>query len=132
MINSNFRKAPNFSIKYGYSINTSNLGDTANKTYTNAPTIDFDAYIWEKITFKTDYSYTFITNGSETLNEFDLWNASFLYRNKDDSKFEYEVKIANILDAKSRNQVSNSEVAFTLNQTFIQPRFVSFRVVYNL
>ncbi len=98
-INSNFRKAPNFSIKYGYSINTSNLGDTANKTYTNAPTIDFDAYIWEKITFKTDYSYTFITNGSETLNEFDLWNASFLYRNKDDSKFEYEVKIANILDA---------------------------------
>lgn len=131
-LRSNFREAPNFSIRYSYSINNTNQGTSSNKNFTNAPSIDFDAYIWKKVTFKTDYSYTFITNGDKVINEFDIWNASLAYRKNNDAKWEYEIRATNLLNTQARNNVNNSDFAFNLTQTFIQPRFISFRMIYQL
>lgn len=131
-IRTNFMIAPNVSLSYRYSESRNNQGGRDTKFVTTAPTIDFDAYIWKKITFRTDYSYTNQDLGDGNPQSFQNWNASLSYRKNRDAKWEYEIKATNILDIDSqvRNNANNFSV-FT-SETFIQPRFITFRFVYTL
>ena len=131
-IRSNFLEAPNFEVSYRYSIQDSDQGSTRTKFYTNAPTIEFDALIFKKLTFKTDYTYSNLRNEDETINSFDLWNASLAYRKTNDSKWEYELKATNLLDTATRNQTNNGTFSVSTSQYYIQPRFLTLRVIYNL
>ena len=54
------------------------------------------------------------------------------YRKDEDSKWEYEIKATNLLDIDSRIRNSASNLSVRNLETFIQPRFVSFRVRYEL
>ncbi len=130
-LRSNFREAPNFGITYRYSNSDNNQGNTSTRIITNRPSLDFDALIFKKFTFKTDYGYTRQTVGDNT-NTFGLFNANLIYRKENDSKWEYEIKATNILDVDS--SINNNVGGFSVStrEYFIQPRFVTFRAVYNL
>ncbi len=131
-LRTNFKVAPNVSFVYQYSVSINNQGTTKTTFYTNAPTIDFDAYIWDSVTFKTDYAYNRQSIKGGDSDSFQTWNASLSYRKNKDSKWEYEIKASNLLniDSKIRNSADNLSVS--VSETFIQPRFVTFRVRYEL
>jgi hypothetical protein len=128
----NFKVAPNVTLSYRYSINDNNQGGRKSQFITTSPSIDVDAYIWKAVTFRTNYSYTNQNIGNGQSQSFQNWDARLSYRKDRDAKFEYEVNATNLLNISS--QVTNGEngiSAFT-SETFIQPRFVTFRVVYSL
>ena len=130
-LRTNFKVAPNVNIRYRYSIINNNQGDRQTTFYVKSPSIEFDAYIWEKLTFVTDYSYTEQDLGNNS-QAFQNWNASLVYRKDKDAKWEWEFKATNLLniDAQVRNSANNLSVFSA--QTFIQPRFITIRGVYNL
>lgn len=130
-LRSNFREAPNFEIRYTYGLNNSVQGDRPTKIYTNAPAVEFDALIFKKFTFKTDYTYSRQTIDGNS-NSFGLWNANLAYRKTSDSKWEYELKATNLLDTDSRIQNSNGAFSVSTSEYFIQPRFLTARFIYNL
>ena len=94
----NFRDAPNVEIGYRYSISDNDQGQSRTKFYTKAPSIEFDAYIWKKLTFRTDYSYNNFSDEEGTIIDFQLWNASLSYRKNKDAAF---ARIQKMLDGVS-------------------------------
>ncbi len=128
---SNFREAPNFKLRYTYGLSDNDQGTRRTKIYTNAPSAEFDALIFKKFTFKTDYTYNRQTLEGNS-NSFGLWNANLAYRKSSDSKWEYELKATNLLDTDSRVQNSNDAFSVSTSEYFIQPRFVTARFIYNL
>lgn len=131
-LRTNFKVAPNLSIRYNYSISANNQGTRKTVFYTNAPSIDFDAYIWDSVTFRTDYAYNRQKEKGGEVQSFETWNASLSYRKDRDAKWEYEVVATNLLDIDSRVNNSANNLSVSTSQTFIQPRFVTFRVRYEL
>jgi hypothetical protein len=131
-VRTNFKVAPNVSFNYRYSMTNNNQGSRETKFITNAPSIDFDAYIWKKMTFRTNYSYTNQDLGNGESQSFQNWDASLSYRKDRDAKWEYEIKATNLLDIDSQVRNSANNISVFSSETFIQPRFVTFRFVYTL
>ncbi len=131
-LRTNFRDAPNFEIAYRYSIQDNDQGNRRTKFYTNSPSVSFDALIFKTLTFKTDYAYNNFSDEDGTLNSFEFWNASLSYRKNADSKLEYELKATNLLDTDRQSQSTNSNISVSASEYFIQPRFISFRLIYSL
>ncbi|MDG1653455.1 MAG: TonB-dependent receptor [Flavobacteriaceae bacterium] len=131
-VRTNFRVAPNVSIRYRYSITNNNQGLRETKFITKAPSIEFDAYIVEKITVKSNYSYTVQEQSGEASQSFQIWNASVAYRKDKDTKWEYEIKASNLLNVSSQIRNSANSISVFNSTTFIQPRFVTIRAVYQL
>ena len=130
-IRTNFKVAPNISLRYRYSLIENDQGSRKTTFVRTAPSVNFDAYIKKKITLRSDYSYT--TQKSEgNAQSFQNWNASMSYRKDRDAKWEYEVRASNILniDAQVRNSANNLSVLSS--ETFIQPRFITIRLIYSL
>jgi len=131
-IRTNFRVAPNISLQYRYSISNNIQGTRETKFITKAPSIDFDAYIIEKFTFKTNYSYNIQEQVGGESQSFQLWDFSLAYRKDKDAKWEYELNASNILNISSQIQNSANSVSVLNSSTFIQPRFLTFRIIYKL
>lgn len=131
-LRTNFRTAPNIEIGYRYSIQDNDQGASRTKFFTKAPSIDFDALIWKSFTLRTDYTFNNFSNEDGTINEFEFWNASLSYRKDKDAKLEYEIKATNLLDTKSQNQSSAGSISVSATEYFIQPRFLTFRLRYQL
>ncbi|CAL67585.1 hypothetical protein [Christiangramia forsetii] len=131
-LRTNFKIAPNVGIEYKYSVSKNSQGNNQTNFYTISPSINFDAYIWKSLTFVTDYSFTSQRRAGRQENSFETWDASIAYRKDKDSKWEYALKATNILD----NEVKVDNIATNLFvssvQTFIQPRFLTLRIIYNL
>ena len=132
-IRTNFRTAPNVEIGYGHNIqdNTQGRGGTS-KYITKTPSIEIDALILKSFTFRTDYTYNDFSDQDRTINTYEFWNASLSYRKDKDAKLEYEIKATNLLDTRSQNESSTSAISVSASEYFIQPRFVSFRLRYEL
>ena len=131
-IRTNFRYAPNINIRYRYSVTNNNQGNRETKFITKAPSVDLDAFILKKITFRTKYSYTTQDQGTGEPQSFQNWDASLSYIKDKDAKWEYEVKASNILDIDAQIRNSANNISVFSSETFIQPRFITFRVVYRL
>ncbi|MDA8591542.1 TonB-dependent receptor family protein [Flavobacteriaceae bacterium] len=131
-VRTNFRTAPNLDVSYRYSIQDNNLGQNSTKFFTKSPTVELDALFLKSFTFRTDYSYNDFSDENGTINTFEFWNASLSYRKDEDSKFEYEVKATNLLDTRAQSQSSAGTVSVSATEYFIQPRFITFRVRYEL
>jgi hypothetical protein len=131
-VRTNFKVAPNVTLRYSYSVTNNNQGNRETEFVRSSPSIDFDAYIWKKLTFRTNYEYTVQTQDGGNSQSFQTWDARFAYRKDRDAKWEFEFKVSNILniDAQVRNSANNLSV-FT-SETFILPRLISFRAVYSL
>ena len=130
-VRTNFKVAPNISLRYRYSVINNTQGNRETQFIVQSPSIAFDAYIWDKVTFVTDYSRTQQDIGNER-QSFQNWDARIAYRSAKDAKWEFELKASNILniDTQVRNSANNLSVFSA--QTFIQPRFLTLRAVYNL
>ena len=131
-IRTNYREAPNVSLRYRYSITNNNQGSRKTKFVTNAPSVEFDAYIWQSLTFRTNYTYTNQDLGDGQSQSFQNWDATLSYRKDRDAKWEYEIKATNLLDIDSQVRNSANNLSVFTSETFIQPRFVTFRIVYTL
>jgi hypothetical protein len=131
-LSTNFREAPNFEIGYRYTVQDNDQGSSRTKFFTNAPSISFDALIFKSLTFKTEYSYNNFSDEDGTINDFEFWDASLAYKKNKDSKWEYELKATNLLDTQSQSQSSSSGISVSASEYFIQPRFLTFRLRYNL
>ncbi len=119
-------------IRYGYSVTDNNQGGRDTKFTRNSPSIEFDAYIWKSVTFRTNYSYTNQSSNTGPSQSFQNWDASLAYRKDKDAKWEYEVKASNLLDIDSQVNNGASNISVFTSETFIQPRFVTFRAIYSL
>jgi len=133
-IGTNFTKAPNVSLAYRVTLvaqsNSSRSADI--ETVTHAPSIDFDAYIWNSLTVTSDFTFNEVRRDGAAQSSFNIWNAKLAYRKDRDAKWEYELVGNNLLATGSQVNVSQSIIAFTVNERFILPRFVSLRVRYQL
>lgn len=133
-IGTNFTKAPNVSLRYNLNFNDqSNTARAVDiKTISHVPSINFDAYIWNSLTVKSDFSYNETRQEGSVINSFQIWNATLAYRKDRDAKFEYELVGSNLLATGSEVSVNQNIVSFNINERFILPRFVSLRVRYQL
>ncbi|MEC3907651.1 TonB-dependent receptor [Tamlana sp. 2201CG12-4] len=131
-VRTNFREAPNFELGYRYSIQDNDQGASRTKFFTKAPSIEFDALIFNSFTFKTNYSYNNFSDEDKTLNTFEFWDASLSYRKNKDSKWEYEVKGTNLLNTKTQNTSSSNNISVSVTEYYIQPRYLTFRIRYEL
>ena len=137
-INTNFTKAPNISLRYAVSftdqdqLNLTTNTATEFKTVRHSPTVDFDAYIWNSLTVRSDFSYNEVRQNGSVQNSFKIWNFSMGYRKNRDAKWEYELVANNILGTESQVNVSAGNISNSIRETFILPRFLSFRVRYQL
>ena len=131
-VRTNFRVAPNIKLRYRYSVTNNNQGNRETKFITKAPSVEFDAFIINKFTFKTNYSYTTLSQDIDDAQSFQNWDANLSYRKNKDAKWEYEFKASNILNIDSQVRNTANNLAVFSSETFIQPRFITFRVVYRL
>lgn len=131
-VRTNYKIAPNVNFQYRYSVTNNNQGGRETKFVTHAPAVDIDAYIWKSVTFRTKYTYTNQDLGNGSSQSFSNWNATLAYRKNKDAKWEYEVKATNLLDIDSQVRNSANNLSVFTSETFIQPRFLTFRVVYTL
>ncbi|MFY0603799.1 MAG: TonB-dependent receptor [Flavobacteriaceae bacterium] len=133
-IGTNFRKAPNVSLRYNVRF-TDQISDNLPEDFkgvTHTPSINFDAYIWNSLTVRSDFSFNEVKQNGEVTNTFKIWDLTFAYRKNREAKWEYEVVGSNLLGTDSRATVSANNILTSINETFILPRFVSFRVRYQL
>lgn len=127
----NFREAPNVRLRYNYTVTNVDQGTRTTKSITNAPSIRFDAYIWDSVTFVTDYAYNNQNFEGES-ESFTTWSARLGYRKNRDAKWEFEIRANNILNIDARINNNASEFAVSNNSVFLQPRFITFRAIYTL
>jgi hypothetical protein len=131
-IRTNFREAPNVSFRYAYSVSKNDQGTNSVTYTTNAPSIEFDAYIWNSVSFLTDFTYNEQDNGEGQKDVFRTWNASLRYRKDRDAKWEYSLIASNLLDIDSNVSNGAGSISVFSSETFIQPRFITFRLQYEL
>jgi len=131
-IRTNFKVAPNVSVRYRLSVTDNNQGGNSTQFVTNAPSIDFDAYIWKKLTVRSTYSFTNQNLGNGDSQSFQNWNASLAYRKDRDAKWEFELKATNILNIDSQVRNSATDLSVFNSETLIQPRFLTARVIFTL
>ena len=130
-LRTNFKEAPNVSLKYTYRISENDQGTNTTKFITNTPSIEFDAYIWDSLTFLTDFSYS-SQESNGNIESYRTWNASLSYRKNRDAKWEYSLRASNLLDIDSNISNGAGNISVFSSETFVQPRFVTFRLTYTL
>jgi hypothetical protein len=131
-LRTNFKVAPNINLRYRYSVTNNNQGSRETKFIINAPSIEFDAYIWKAVTFRTNYTYTNQELGNGDSQSFQNWDATLAYRKDRDAKWEFELKATNLLDIDAQVRNGANNLAVFTSETFIQPRFLTIRFVYTL
>jgi len=137
-IRTNFTKAPNVSLSYSASFSDQDRlqlsnGNTSNfNSVSHRPSIGFDAYIWNSLTLKTDFSYNEVRQNGAFQNNFKILNFSMSYRKDEDAKWEYEFEASNILGTESRISVNNGNIANRINEILILPRLITFRLRYQI
>ncbi|MBC9794933.1 carboxypeptidase-like regulatory domain-containing protein [Sinomicrobium weinanense] len=128
----NFHDLPNVEIGYGLNINSYDNGGNSTIYYTVKPFVRIDAAFLKNFIFTADYTYNHYRNKEETVkNEYAFLNADLSYRGKD-SKWEYSVGVTNVLNNEDLNQDSFNELYFSSSRYLVQPRYVLFKVKYDL
>jgi len=131
-IRTNYREAPNVTLRYRFTATENNQGGRKTTFYTHAPSVNFDAYIWDSVTLTSDYTYNRQVQDGQEDQTFQTWNASLSYRKDRDAKWEYEIRATNLLDIESRINNGAGAISVSSSETFIQPRFISFRLRYEI
>ncbi|REE08013.1 outer membrane beta-barrel protein [Winogradskyella pacifica] len=131
-LSTNFREAPNVTLKYRYSVSDTKQGDNDTQFTTNAPSVEFDAYIWKALTFRTDYSYTSQSSNVSDTQSYQTWNGSLAYRKDQDAKWEYQLRATNLLNIDSEVNNGSNNISVYSSETFILPRLITFRLTYTL
>jgi hypothetical protein len=131
-LRTNFKIAPNFSLRYQYTVFTNKQGTVKTVYYTNAPSFEVDAYILKSFTVKSDYTYVKQKRDNGNEESFQNWNASIAYKKDRDAKWEFELSGTNLLNINSRINNRATNLSVSTFETFVQPRFVTLRMRYIL
>ena len=79
-----------------------------------------------------DYDYYFFRDRADTVeNEYGFLKASLSYQ-KEDSKWEFSVNGTNLTNNTEINQDTFNDFFFSTSSYFVQPRYVIFKVKYDL
>ncbi|WP_435313734.1 carboxypeptidase-like regulatory domain-containing protein [Cellulophaga fucicola] len=127
-----FLNAPN--IEFGYNLSINNYeqpNGSSIKYFTHRPSVKLDASFLKSFIFNADYSYYNYKNEVESLNTYTFMDASLGYQKKD-SQWEYILGVTNLFNTKSLNQDSDNTLFVSTSEYFIQPRYVTLKVRYNL
>ena len=127
-----FKNAPNIEAGMKYSVSETNIGDLETKYFTESPYVEVDALIFKSFTFRSNYSTTKFKDQNSIINDFEFFDAAISYRKDKESKWEFELRATNLLDTKSQSQSNVSNISVSTNEYFIQPRFVTIRLIYSL
>jgi len=126
----NYKTIPNLGVGYSFTIND-NFSDVY---YTDSPSLTLEYYFLDAFSFTSEYDFYHNRNKSKTVDsEYDFLNASLIYQKKD-SKWEYKLAATNILDTKSLNNNSFSQLGgtSTFSSYIVQPRYIILSLKYNL
>ncbi|MDC6365790.1 MULTISPECIES: carboxypeptidase regulatory-like domain-containing protein [Flavobacteriaceae] len=131
-LGSSFTNAPNLELGYRYSVNQYDNGNTTSTFFTDRPFAKFDASFLKSFVFLVDYDYYFYRDKENTVNnKYGFLEASLSYQ-KPDSKWEYSVEATNITNNRSLDQNSTNDLFFTTSNYMVQPRYVVFKIKYDL
>lgn len=126
----NYKTIPNLGLSYNYSI-SDNFSDVI---YTDSPSLTLEYYFLDAFSFTSEYNFYHNYNKSKTIDsEYDFLTASLIYQKKD-SKWEWKLSGTNLLDTKSLDTNSFSQLGGTSNFSSyrVQPRFLILSLKYNL
>ena len=126
----NYKTLPNLTLGYNFSIND-NFSDVI---YIDSPTVTLEYYFLDAFSFVSEYSYFHNRNKAKTIDsEYDFLTASLMYQKKG-SKWEWKLSGTNLLDTKSLDTNSFSQLGGTssFSSYRVQPRFVILSLKYTL
>ncbi|HLO72857.1 MAG TPA: TonB-dependent receptor [Flavobacterium sp.] len=126
----NFKQLPNLGVSYNYSI-SDNFSDIV---YTDSPSLTLEYYFLEAFSFTSEYNFFHNYNKSKTIDsEYDFLSANIMYQKKD-SKWEWKLSGTNLLDTKSLDSNSFSQLGgtSTFSSYKVQPRYLILSLKYNL
>lgn len=126
----NYKTIPNLGLSYTYSI-SDNFSDTI---YTDSPSLTLEYYFLEAFSFTSEYNFYHNYNKSKTIDsEYDFLTANLMYQKKG-SKWEWKLTGTNLLDTKSLDTNSFSQLGGTSNFSSyrVQPRYLILGLKYSL
>jgi len=124
----NYKSLPNLEV--GYTLTVNNYSQST--YYTKQPFVKVDYFFLKRFSFVSDYNFYHYYNSAATVNNrYDFLNASLIYQNPG-SKLEYKLGATNVLNTKIINNDSFSQLSTTVSQYTVMPRYVVFRLTYNL
>ena len=126
----NYKTLPNLTLGYNFTVND-NFSDVI---YIDSPTLTLEYYFLDAFSFVSEYSYFHNRNKTKTIDsEYDFLTASLMYQKKD-SKWEWKLSGTNLLDTKSLDTNSFSQLGGTssFSSYRVQPRFVILSLKYTL
>ncbi|NJB36140.1 outer membrane beta-barrel protein [Croceivirga sp. JEA036] len=131
-VGSSFVKAPNLELGYRYTVNDYNTGATNATFYTDRPFAKFDAAFLNGFVFLADYDYYFYRDKAETVeNKYGFLNASLSYQ-KPKSKWEYSIEATNLTNNEVLNRDTYNDNFISTSAYFVQPRYLIFKIKYDL
>lgn len=127
-----FQNAPNIEVGYNLSVNAYEQPNGSSITYyTHRPNLRLDAAFLNGFIFNADYSYYNYKNEVESINTYTFLDTSLGYQKKD-SKWEYIVGVTNVFNTTSLNQDSDNALFVSTSEYYIQPRYATLKIRYNL
>lgn len=126
----NYKKLPNLGLSYTYSV-SDNFSDVV---YTDSPSLTLEYYFLEAFSFTSEYNFFHNYNKSKTIDsEYDFLSANMIYQKKD-SKWEWKISGTNLLNTRSLDTNSFSQLGGTssFSSYRVQPRYVILSLKYNL
>ena len=126
----NYKTIPNLGVSYTYSI-SDNFSDTI---FTDSPSLTLEYYFLEAFSFTSEYNFYHNYNKSKTIDsEYDFLTANLMYQKKG-SKWEWKLSGTNLLDTKSLDTNSFSQLGGTSNFSSyrVQPRYVILGLKYSV
>lgn len=131
-VGTRFLNAPNIEFGYRLSLNGyEQPGGDKVTSKTHVPNVKVDAVFLKGFIFNAEYSYYKYDSGIQAPNSYAFMNGSLGYQKKD-SKWEYVLGVTNLFDTTSLNQDNNSNFVINTSEYFIQPRYITLKVRYNL
>jgi hypothetical protein len=131
-VGTNFKDAPNLEVGYKYSLNEYNRSGTSTTYYTKKPYAKFDASFLKNFIITIDYDFYSYTNKSNTIeNEYGFLDADLTYQKKD-SKWEFGIQGQNLSNTESLDKNSESDYSYSSSTYIVQPRYILFRIKYDI
>ncbi|WP_158975647.1 outer membrane beta-barrel protein [Cellulophaga sp. L1A9] len=127
-----FKDAPNVEVGYNYAVNNYDNGGNSSTYYTDTPFLKVDAAFLKSFIFLADLDYYHYRDKADSINnEYGNLDTSISYQKKD-SKWEYSVEVTNLLNNTELNQDSFNELFYRTSSYVVQPRYVMFKIKYDL
>lgn len=131
-VGSSFIKVPNLEVGYRYTVNQYETGGTESTFFTDRPFARLDFAFLKGFILLADYDYYFYRDRNQTIeNKYGFLNASLSYQ-KPSSKWEFSISATNLTDNQDLNQDTFNDFFFRTSQYLVQPRYILFKVKYDL